>query len=138
MKVTGPSAPTSQQPRPGVRTPGGFAVAGQAAAGPMAASPAASSAGAVTGVSALMTLQGVEDAAERRRRAVRRGSGLLDRLDELKLALLDGGDGAGALNRLARANGEARPDELEPGLAAVLDAIELRAAVEIAKRDARA
>ena len=36
--------------------------------------------------SALMALQGVEGPLEKRRRAVKRGAGLLDRLDEMKLA----------------------------------------------------
>ena len=84
-----------------------------------------------------MALQGVEDATERRRRAVRRGSGLLDRLDELKLALLGGEDGAATLDRLARTLKEARPDEGHDGLKAVIDQIDLRAAVELAKADLR-
>ena len=87
------------------------------------------------GVSALMALQGVEDATERRRRAIRRGGGLLDRLDELKLALLNGQDGAPALERLARSLREERPDDGDPGLKGVLDQIDLRAAVEMAKAE---
>lgn len=84
-----------------------------------------------------MALQGVEDATERRRRAIRRGGGLLDRLDELKLALLSGQDGAPALERLGRSLREDRPGELDPGLSGLLDQIDLRAAVEMAKADMR-
>ena len=81
-----------------------------------------------------MALQGVEDATERRRRAIRRGGGLLDRLDELKLAMLNGQDGAPALERLARSLREERPEDADPGLKGVLDQIDLRAAVEMARR----
>ena len=82
-----------------------------------------------------MALQGVEDATERRRRAIRRGGGLLDRLDELKLAMLGGESGAPALERLARSLREERPEDADEGLKGLLDQIELRAAVELAKAD---
>lgn len=134
MKVNGPAGPTSTQTsRPAARAAGGFALPPGGGAGGATSTAAASSAGGVAGVSALMALQGVEDATERRRRAVRRGGGLLDRLDELKLALLSGGDGAAALDRLARNLREERPEDPDAGLTAVLDQIDLRAAVELAK-----
>ncbi|MBA4001077.1 flagellar assembly protein FliX [Brevundimonas sp.] len=137
MKVTGPSGTTSTPSSRTSRTSGGgFSLPSGGASGPGAAS-AASAAGGVAGVSALMALQGVEDATERRRRAMRRGGGLLDRLDELKLMMLAGQDGVGVLNTLARAVREERPDCADPGLDAVLDQIDLRAAVELAKADMR-
>lgn len=134
MKVTGPTGPTSSSSssRAG-KSAGGFALpstGSAAAAGPAAQTAAASG---VTGMSALMALQGVEDATERRRRAIRRGGGLLDRLDELKLALLSGESGAAALEKLSRAVREDRPTDAEPALSALLDQIDLRAAVELAK-----
>jgi hypothetical protein len=84
-----------------------------------------------------MALQGVEDVTERRRRAIRRGSGLLDRLEELKLALLDGEGGQGAIERLARIMGEERTVDADAGLTSLLDQIDLRAAVELAKAEVR-
>ena len=60
----------------------------------------------------------------------------VDRLDELKLAMLNGQDGAPALERLARSLREERPDEADAGLKGVLDQIDLRAAVEMAKAEA--
>ena len=91
----------------------------------------------VADVGALMALQGVEDATERRRRAIRRGGGLLDRLDELKLALLSGEAGEGALERLSRTLREERPEDADPQLTSLLNQIDLRAAVELAKADLR-
>jgi hypothetical protein len=91
----------------------------------------------VAGMNALMALQGVEDPTERRRRAIRRGAGLLDRLDELKLALLQGEAGEGALERLTRTLREDRPEDADPALTSLLDQIDLRAAVELAKADLR-
>lgn len=136
MKVTGPSGTTSSQGSRPTRTAGGFSLPASGGASGPASAAATSSASSVAGVSALMALQGVEDATERRRRAIRRGGGLLDRLDELKLALLNGQDGAPALERLARSLREERPDDADPGLKGVLDQIDLRAAVEMAKAEA--
>lgn len=101
------------------------------------ATVSASAASAVTDVSALMALQGVEDVTERRRRAIRRGGGLLDRLEELKLALLSGEAGEGALDRLTRTLREERPVDADTELNSLLDQIDLRAAVELAKADLR-
>lgn len=137
MKVSGPGpAAFASGSRAARATGGGFSIS----SGPQqaAAAPAMSSASGLAGVSALMALQGVEDPTERRRRAIHRGSGLLDRLDDLKLALLSGGDGRTALGGLSRAAAEARAGDLDAGLSAVLDQIDLRAAVELAKAERRA
>ena len=91
----------------------------------------------VADVSALMALQGVEGPLERRRRAIRRGGGLLDRLEELKLALLSGESGEAARQALQRGLREERTDDDDAGLNAVLDQIDLRASVELAKAELR-
>ena len=136
-KVTGPTGPSSSPGARPARASGGFSVpAGGAAAGP-SATTSASAPSAVADVSALMALQGVDDVTERRRRAIRRGGGLLDRLEELKLALLSGEAGEGALERLTRTLREDRPVDGDAGLNELLDQIDLRAAVELAKADIR-
>ena len=136
MKVNGVGGPaTPQSARPAARTAAGFSLpinAGVASANAASASSAPSN---LAGVSALMALQGVEDPAERKKRSIRRASGLLDRLDELKLALLDGQDGAVVLDRLNRNWSEERPDDNDPALKSVLDQIDLRVAVELAKAE---
>ena len=137
MKVTGPSGPSSPQGTRSARASGGFSVpTGGFTAGASATTSAAAPSG-VSNVSALMALQGVEDVTERRRRAIRRGGGLLDRLEELKLALLMGEAGDGALDRLTRTLREDRPIDADAGLNSLLDQIDLRAAVELAKADLR-
>ena len=136
MKVTAPSGPTPAQiARPAV-SQGGFSVASTGGAA-SATSAQTSTVGNVAGLSAMMALQGVDDPMERRRRAVRRGGGLLDRLDEVKLAMLSGDSGVGALERLSRSLREERPDDDDVGLGSVLDQIDLRAAVELAKAEVR-
>ena len=137
MKVTGSSGPASTQGARPARAGGGFSVPPAGAAGPAGAAAAAPGVSSVPGVSALMALQGVEDVTERRRRAIRRGGGLLDRLEELKLALLDGSSSEGALERLTRTLREERPIDADAGLNSLLDQIDLRAAVELAKADLR-
>jgi hypothetical protein len=137
MKVTGPSGPSSPQTARSARPAGGFSVPSSGASSPAAAATSASGMSGVADVSALMALQGVEDPIERRRKAIRRGGGLLDRLDELKLALLQGEAGHGALDRLSRTLREERPIDADEGLNRLLDQIDLRAAVELAKADLR-
>ena len=137
MKVVGPngvSTPASTRP---ARSTSGFSLGQTAAASAPAATTASAATGGVSDVSALMALQGVEGPLEKRRRAIRRGSGLLDRLDEIKLALLNGDADEGALDRLARSLCEERTDDDDKDLAALLDQIDLRASVELAKAEMR-
>lgn len=138
MKVNGPTGPSAPQgSRQTRQASGGFSLSHAGGAAPSNAAQATSAMGGVADVGALMALQGVEDPTERRRRAIRRGQGLLDRLDELKLALLDGATGEAALVRLARSVGEERPEDPDAGLSQVLNQIDLRAAVELAKAEIR-
>lgn len=137
MKVTGATPTGPAAGRVSARAADGFAVSQGGGTAQSSATTAAGGVSGVAGMSALMALQGVEDAVERRRRAVRRGSGLLDRLDELKLALLSDQDGEGALGSLRRTLAESRPDDDHAPLNALLDQIDLRAAVELAKAEVR-
>jgi hypothetical protein len=63
---------------------------------------------------------------------VRRGKALLDVLEDMKADLLLGHVGEGRLNQLLALIGQAR-EKSEPGLDALIDDIELRARVELAK-----
>jgi hypothetical protein len=92
--------------------------------------------GGVAGVGsldALLALQADMDPLERKRRAVKRAGGLLDLLDALKLATLDGDVSTGTLSRLKSAVREHRESTDDPKLEAILNEIETRAAVEAAK-----
>src|SRR3978361_694322 len=60
----------------------------------------------IGGIDALLALQGQEDPAERKRRAVKRGRTALDVLDELKLEVLGGTPGPSTLQRLKAATVE--------------------------------
>lgn len=95
---------------------------------------AAAPATAANAVGGLFALQEVGDAlSERRRKALSRAGRLLDRLNELQRGLLEGRiDEAGLADLAATARG-ARAGTDDPRLEAILDEIELRAAVELAK-----
>lgn len=135
MKVSGPGATGSTSGPRATRAGGGegFRIAMPAA--PQGASQVASTSGisAVMGVEALLSLQDVGSPTERKRRAVGRAGRILDVLDEIKVALLDGDLNATSLDRLRRAVRDERSNTEDPDLEAVLDDIELRAAVEMAK-----
>ena len=137
MKVVGPNGVSTPASTRTTRSASGFSL-GQA---PAAASPSAATASSATGgvsdVSALMALQGIEGPLEKRRRAIRRGGGLLDRLEEIKLALLTGDADEGSLDQLARTLREERTDDGDADLSALLDQIDLRASVELAKAEMR-
>ena len=137
MKVNGPSGAAPAGGQRAVRSAGGFSMPQMSGATPSAAAAATAPTSAVADVSALMALQGVETATERRRRAIRRGGTLLDRLDELKIAMLSGEAGESALERLGRTLREERPGDEDAGLTGLLEQIDLRAAVELAKAEVR-
>ncbi|UYO00681.1 MAG: flagellar assembly protein FliX [Devosia sp.] len=102
---------------------------GQDVARPGAAAPVAPAAE----LDAILALQSVGDIRERRRKSVRRGRQLLDDLESLKADLLVGDVGTDRLDAIAAQLGQLR-DRVEPGLDALMDDIELRVRVELAKR----
>ncbi|MDO8297879.1 MAG: flagellar assembly protein FliX [Caulobacter sp.] len=89
--------------------------------------------GGVGSIGALIALQDVGGPLERRRRAMGRAGRILDVLDEVKLALIDGAVSGTDLDRLMRAVREERMATDDSGLEGVLNEIETRAAVELAK-----
>lgn len=103
-----------------------------AASGPAQVARTAGVAG-VASVDALLALQDVGGPLERKRRAVGRASRILDVLDGVKDALLGGELNHGDLDRLKRAIKEERAATEDPKLEGLLDEIETRAAVELAK-----
>lgn len=100
--------------------------------------PAIHSAGAtqnLSSVAALMALQGTDDATEKKRRAERRGRQLLDGLDRLKMDLLEGKAGAASLSRLKELLESSREETDDQKLESLIDQIELRVEVELAKQE---
>jgi hypothetical protein len=134
MRIYGPNGTALTAPAANTRRPGSgsFKVAGEEA--PRAAgSPTA--ARVIGGIDTLLALQGVENPAERRQRAVKRGRYALDVLDELKMGLLDGKLDSSVLTRLKSAAAALKDDTGDPALDAVLAEIDLRVEVELAKAE---
>jgi hypothetical protein len=103
-----------------------------------AKSASASATQGVGGLDSLLALQGVEEAGERRKRFARRGKSALDLLDELKAELLAADLRRETLSRLQGSLAQLTEKSGTPGLDEVLGEIELRVAVEIAKRTPKA
>lgn len=87
----------------------------------------------VSSVDAILALQSVGDFTEARKQATGRAMDLLDVLDQLKLALLEGGLPKSKLVTLMNLLQTRRDDTNDAGLEAALDEVEIRAAVELAK-----
>ncbi len=135
MKIDRATQTATRGMRPGARgraeKSDGFlkALAGSA---PAPAEPHSGPAPAA-GLDALLALQEVASRPESDSRARRRGEDLLERLDELHLALLSGRLSPAAIRRLADLVAARLGPIADPRLADILDEIELRAAVELAK-----
>jgi hypothetical protein len=132
MRVYGPNGISVATAAPAARRSGGggFAVSDSEAPQAQGATVALRTLG---GIDALIALQGIEEPAERRRRAVKQGRRALDALDELKIGLLSGGLDQGTLLRLKSVAGDLKDGSGDEGLDAVLAEIDLRVAVELAK-----
>ncbi|MBI3419737.1 MAG: flagellar assembly protein FliX [Proteobacteria bacterium] len=89
--------------------------------------------GAVGGIGAILGVQEVGDATERAARGKKRGNMLLEQLDELRIALINGALSKEQLIRLSRMVQSERTQVDDPRLAEILDDIDLRARVELAK-----
>ncbi|HEY5338711.1 MAG TPA: flagellar assembly protein FliX [Rhizomicrobium sp.] len=89
--------------------------------------------GTIVSVESILTLQGLDDSTSGRSKGLAHGEQLLDMLDEVRDGLLAGGIPRGTLNRLATAVSRRQDGFADPKLQSVLDEIELRAKVELAK-----
>lgn len=89
----------------------------------------------LTGISTVLALQEAPDALQGRakQRAKERGQKMVDFLEEIRLGLLMGSIPVGRLEQLAQMVRAKREQVDDPKLHQIMDAIELRAAVELAK-----
>ncbi|HWX84361.1 MAG TPA: flagellar assembly protein FliX [Xanthobacteraceae bacterium] len=132
MRVYGPNGTAAATAPPVARR----AASGSFALSESEPTPAQSAAVALRtlgGIDALIALQGIEEPAERRRRAVKHGRRALDALDELKLGLLAGTVEQGTLLRLKSLAADFKDGSGDEKLDSVLAEIDLRVAVELAK-----
>lgn len=134
MKIEGPKkiAESSVTRRTSGATGAGFVVSSEEAksSAPVRGMVASES---VANVGALFAAQVFGDLTERRKRATKRAFKLLDELDNLKLATLSGYVTGSNLLRIANALKENRDSVEDSNLQGILDEIELRAEVELAK-----
>ena len=110
-----------------------FSVGETASAETAAAAMEVAGASSVQSVDAILALQSVGDFTEARRKATSRAYNLLDILDELKIALLEGGLPRAKLVALMDVLQTRRDATQDEHLEAALDEVETRAAVELAK-----
>jgi hypothetical protein len=84
---------------------------------------------------ALLALQGSGSGTseEAEKKSKKRAADLLDHLDEVRIGLLTGELPPGILRQLSQTIASRREAALDPGLAEILDEIDLRAQVELAK-----
>jgi hypothetical protein len=143
MRITTPppigAVQTAQQPQRPDRTRTAFELPGATRADPQATTTTRS-AMAATGLETLLAVQGMQpdDRRERRRRAMGRGRQSLDLLDDLKLAMLAGEPMPSVLLKLRSLTALHLEGTGDDGLDGVLAEIDLRAQVELAKREASA
>ena len=89
--------------------------------------------GPIGALDSILMLQGLDDSTDGRSKGISHGEQLLDMLDQVRDGLLAGGVPRTTLNRLANAVTRRHDQFNDPKLQTVLDEIELRAHVELAK-----
>lgn len=95
---------------------------------------------ALTGLESLLAVQAVdadEGGGRGKRRMMQRGEELLDRLEDIRRGLLMGTIPESRLMQLSQLVKSKREAGADPQLSAILDEIELRAEVELAKLEQR-
>jgi hypothetical protein len=88
----------------------------------------------ISSIDALLSLQQADDAGSGASKGARQRAGdLLDRLDSIRIGLLAGGVPVSTLNSLAHMIAQRRDKVMDPRLGDILDEIDLRVQVELAK-----
>ena len=134
MKITNIStASSSGGTKKSSKTSGGGGFAAHLNAADADGGAVASGVGAVGALNPLFALQEIDVDENPRGKALDRGFDMLDYLDGIKLSLLDGSISPNILNKLESLVETWRENTDDPDLESVIDEIELRAAVELAK-----
>jgi hypothetical protein len=91
----------------------------------------------ISALDALLTLQGADSSTseEAAKKARKRAGDLLDHLEKIKMGLLIGELKGAVLHQLSQTIATHREQVMDPKLAEILDEIDLRAQVELAKLD---
>lgn len=89
--------------------------------------------GPIAAVETILTLQSLDNSTDGRSKGLSHGEELLDMLDQVRDGLLAGAIPRTTLNRLASAVSRRQESFADPQLQSVLDEIDLRARVELAK-----
>lgn len=110
-----------------------FSVPGGASAAATETSAPVTTTATVASVDALLAIQEVPNEREGKKRAKKRGNDMLDILDEIRLGLLTGSVPRARLEQLVHMVEERKDIFVDPQLSQVLDEIDLRARVELAK-----
>lgn len=133
MRVHSLRRPTSE-PRAGAASRSGDGNSAFRPAAPAAARSAViSGTGATTAVASLLCLQNLEEPGARAKRVIGQGRLVLDILDDLKVAFLSGAVGRDNIMRLEEALARREHYAGDERLKDLLDQIDLRAQVELAK-----
>jgi hypothetical protein len=132
MEIKGPGrieTSAIKRKAPSGAASGGFSVAGQGEShAQIVAGP-----GPIAALDSILMLQQLEDSTQGKSKGLAHGEQLLDLLDSVRDGLLAGGIPRATLNRLAAAVTRRHEAFADPKLQDVLDQIELRAHVELAK-----
>ncbi len=89
--------------------------------------------GSLSSLDALLSIQEINDVTSSNKRAVFKGKRILNLLDDLKLGLLSGRIPEAKLESLLSIVKSRNNEVADPRIASILDEIELRASVELAK-----
>jgi len=135
MRIRQSFGPTGLGARRGVERSSGSAGFAERIGGRPVGAAATAGIAPLTSLAGVLAAQEVDEPLTGRRRARQRGDQLLDALDELKVALLDGKLPPSKLRALQSLAAAQRGRADDPELQVVLDEIELRTAVELAKLD---
>lgn len=135
MKIEGPSRAQNAGATSKKDKAGGDGSFGALVTGGIQESAGAASSQSIAGIDTLLALQGAESPTERaaRKRMRGRADSLLTELDKIRMALLTGNLTVGHVLDIADVVAMHREKIMDPQLTAILDEIDLRAQIEIAK-----
>ncbi len=136
MKVEGPSkSGKADQSKKAGKTSKGDSTFGDMVVGAAKEASSTQATQAISKVDALLAVQGVETATDRKakRRMQERGDKILRQMDHMRLAILTGNLTIGQVLDIADVVASHRENIDDPEMSAVLDEIDLRAQIEIAK-----